>query len=168
MGFLGLPTLRATDACSPRQPAIFYRLLTRRTIYDTPSTVAEMREAPSMLRVNGDMRTRSVAGRSTTGIMASQLGARPPELSRQRPRLAVLPGDGRGTTTTTPLPGTDIVPDDRRTRAEYPPLLRALGPSNGLPTSRYPMSTNMNLSRIQEAGWSSTPPLLELPGHPMT
>jgi hypothetical protein len=30
----------------------------------------------------------------------------------------VLPGDGRGTTTTTPLPGTDIIPDDRRTRVE--------------------------------------------------
>jgi hypothetical protein len=28
-------------------------------------------------------------------------------------------------------------------------LLHALGPSNGLLTSRYPMSTNMNLSRIQ-------------------
>jgi hypothetical protein len=79
----------------------------------------------------------------------TRLRARPPELSRQRPQLAEPPGDGRGTTTTTPLPGTDIVPDDRRTRAEYPLLPRALGPFNGLPTSRYPMSTNMNLSRIQ-------------------
>jgi hypothetical protein len=50
------------------------------------------------------MRTRSAAGRSTTGIMASQLGVRPPEPSQRRPRLAVLPGDGRGTTTTTPPP----------------------------------------------------------------
>jgi hypothetical protein len=146
----GLP--RTPDDYSPRQPTIFYRLLTRRMIYDTPSTVAETREAPSMLRMNDGMRTRSAAGRSTTGIMASQLGARPPELSRQRPQLAVLPGDGRGTTTTTPLPGTDIIPDDRRTHAECLLLLRALGPSNGLPTSRYPMSTNMNLSRIQGAG----------------
>jgi hypothetical protein len=48
-----------------------------------------------MLRVNDGTRTRFAAGRSTTGIMASQLGARPPELSRQRPQLAVLPGDGR-------------------------------------------------------------------------
>jgi hypothetical protein len=152
MDSLGLSTLRATDDCSPRQPTIFYRLLTRRTIYDTPSTVAETREAPSMLRVNDGMGTRSVAGRSTTGIMASQLGARPPELSRQRPQLAVLPGDGRGTTTTTPLPGTDIIPDDRRTPAECLLLLCALGPSNGLPTSRYPMSTNINLSRIQGVG----------------
>jgi hypothetical protein len=152
MDFLGLLTLRATDACSPRQPTIFYRLLTRRTICDTPSTVTEMCEAPSMLRANGDMRTRFAVEKSTTRIMASRLRARPPELSRQRPQLAVPPGDGRGTTTTTPLPGTDIVPDDRRTRAEYPLLLRALGPFNGLPTSRYPMSTNMNLSRTQGVG----------------
>jgi hypothetical protein len=152
MDFLELPTLRAIDACSHRQPTIFYRLLTRRTIYDTSSTVAEMREAPSTLHANGGMRTRFAVGRSTTGIMASRLRARPPELSRQRPQLAEPPRDGRGTTTTTPLPGTDIVPDDRRTRAEYPLLLCALGPFNGLPTSRYPMSTNMNLSRIQGVG----------------
>src|SRR6187455_3887051 len=152
MDSLGLPMPRATDDCSPRQPTISYRLLTRRTIYDTPSTVAETREAPSMLCVNGGMRMRSAAGRSTTGIMASQLGARPPELSRQRPQLAVLPGDGRGTTTTTPLPGTDIIPDDRRTHVECLPLLHALGPFNGPLTSRYPMSTNMNLSRIQGVG----------------
>ena len=168
MGSLGLPTPRAIGSCSLRQPITFYLSHTRRTIYDTPSTVAGTREAPSMLRVNDDMRTRSAAGRSTTGIMASQLGARPPELSRQRPQLAVLPGDGRGTTTTTPLPGTDIIPDDKKTRVECLPLLHALGPFNGPLTSRYPMSTNMNLSRIQEAGWPSTPPLLELPGRPRT
>jgi hypothetical protein len=116
MDSIGLPTPRAIDDCSPRQPTIFYRLLTRRTIYDTPSTVAGTREAPSTLRVNDDMRTRSAAGRSMTGIMASQLGVRQPGPSQQRPRLAVLPVDGRRTTTTTPLPGTDIIPDDRRTR----------------------------------------------------
>jgi hypothetical protein len=116
MDSIGLPTPRAIDDCSPRQPTIFYRLLTRRTIYNTPSTVAGTREAPSTLRVNDDMRTRSAAGRSMTGIMASQLGVRQPGPSQQRPRLAVLPGDGRRTTTTTPLPGTDIIPDDRRTR----------------------------------------------------
>jgi hypothetical protein len=143
---------RAIDGCSPRQPTIFYCLLTRRTIYDTLSTAVGTRKAPSMLRMNDGMRTRSAAGRSTTGIVASQLGARPPELSRQRPRLAVLPGDGRGTTTTTPLPGTDIILDDRRTHVECLPLLHALGPFNGPLTSRYPMSTNMNLSRIQGAG----------------
>ena len=144
MDFLGLLTPRATDDCSPRRPTIFYRLLTRRTIYDTPSTVAETREAPSMLRANGGMKTKFAVGRSMTEIMASRLKARPPGLSQQQLQLAEPPGDGRGTTTTTPLPGTDIVPDDRRTRAEYPLLLRALGPSNGLPTSRYLMSTNMN------------------------
>jgi hypothetical protein len=101
---------------------------------------------------NGGMKTKFAVGRSMTEIMASRLKARPPGLSRQQPQLAVPPGDGQGTTTTTPLPGTDVIPDDRRTRAEYPLLLRALGPSNGLPTSRYPMSTNMNLSRIQGVG----------------
>jgi hypothetical protein len=152
MDSLGLLTPRAIDDCSPRRPTIFYRLLTRRTIYDMLLTAVGTREAPSILRVNDGMRTRSAAGRNMTGIMASQLGARPPELSRQRPQLAVLPGDGRGTTTTTPIPGTDIILDDRRTPAECLLLLRALGPSNGLPTSRYPMSTNMNLSRIQGVG----------------
>jgi hypothetical protein len=168
MDFLGLPTLRATDSCSPKQPTIFYRLLIRRTICDTPSTAAGTREAPSMLHANGGMRMRFAVGRSMTGIMASRLRARPPGLSRQQLQLAVPPGDGRGTTITTPLPGTDIVPDDRRTRAECPPLLRALGPFNGLPTSRYPTLTSMNLSRIQEDGWLSTPPLLERPEHPRT
>jgi hypothetical protein len=118
MGFLELPTPRDIDDCSPRQPIIFYRSLTRRTINDTPSTVAGTREAPSTLRVNDGTRTRSTAGRSTTGIKASQLGVRQPGPSQQRPRLAVLPRDGRGTTTTTPLPRTDITPDDRRTHVE--------------------------------------------------
>jgi hypothetical protein len=44
MDSLGLPTPKAIDDCSPRQPTIFYRSLTRRTIYDTPSTVAGTRE----------------------------------------------------------------------------------------------------------------------------
>jgi hypothetical protein len=159
---------RAIDACSPKQLTIFYLLLTRRTICDTPSTVAEMRGAPSTLRVNDGMRTRSAAGKSTTGIMASQLGVKPPEPNQRWPRLAELPGDSRGTTTTTPLPGTDIIPDDRRTHVECPPLLHALGPFNGPLTSRYPMSISMNLSRTQEAGWPSTPPPLEPPEHPRT
>jgi hypothetical protein len=168
MDSLKLPTPKAIDDCSLKQPTIFYLSLTRRTTYDTPSTAAETREAPSMLHANDDMRTRSAAGRSTTGITASQLGVMPPELSRQRPRLAVLPGDGRGTMTTTPLPGTDIIPADKKTHVECLPLLHALGPFNGPLTSRYRMSTNMNLSRIQEAGWPSTPPLLELPERPRT
>jgi hypothetical protein len=152
MDFLGLPTPKDTDDYSLRRPTIFYRSLTRRTTYDTPSTVAETREALSMLRANGGMKTKFAVGRSMIEIMAFRLKARPPGLSRQQLQLAVPPGDGRGTTTATPLPGTNIVPDDRRTRAEYLLLLRALGPSNGLPTSRYPMSTNMNRSRIQGVG----------------
>jgi hypothetical protein len=76
--------------------------------------------------------------------------------------------DGRGTPTTTPLPGTDIIPDNKKTRVECLPLLHALEPFNGPLTSRCQTSTNMNLSRIQEAGWPSTPPRLELPGHPRT
>jgi hypothetical protein len=51
---------------------------------------------------------------------------------------------------------------------EYQRLLRASGPFNGPLTSRYPTSTNMNLSRIREAGWLSTPSLLELPGQSRT
>ena len=168
MDSLGLPTPRAIGDCSPKQPTTFYLSLTRRTTYDTPSTVAGTRGAPSMPRVNDDMRTRSAAGKSTTGTTTSQLGVRPPELNRRRPRLAVPPGDDRGTTTTTPLPGTDIIPDDKKTHVECLPLLHALGPFNDPLTSRYPTSTNMNLSRIQGAGWPSTPPPLEPPERPRT
>jgi hypothetical protein len=168
MASLRLTTLRAIGGCSLKQPITFYPSLTRRTIYDTPSTVARMRGAPSMLRVNDDTRTRSVAGKSTTGTMASQHGARLPGPSRPRLQLVAPPGDGRGTTTTTPLPGTDNIIDDRRTHVEYRHLLRASGPFNAPLTSRYPTFTNMNLSRIREAGWPSTPPLPELLGRPRT
>jgi hypothetical protein len=121
-----------------------------------------------MLRVNDDTRTRSIAGKSTTGTMASQHGVRLPGPSRPRLQLVAPTGDGRGTTTTTPLPGTNNIIDDMRTHVEYQHLLHASGPFNGPLTSRYPTSTNMNLSRIQEAGWPSTPPLLELLGQPRT
>jgi hypothetical protein len=168
MASLGLPTPRAIGDCSLKQPITFYPSLTRRTIYDMPSTVARTRGAPSMLRVNDDTRMRSVAGKSTTGTMASKHGVRLPGPSRPRLQLVALPGDGRGTTTTTPLPGTDNIIDDRRTHVEYRHLLCASGPFNGSLTSRYPTSTNMNLSRIREAGWPSTPPLPELLGRPRT
>jgi hypothetical protein len=168
MASLGLLTPRAIGGCSLKQPITFYPLLTRQMIYDTPSTVAGMHGAPSMLRVNDDTRTRSVVGKSTTGTMASQHGARLPGPSRPRLQLEAPPGDGQGTTMITPLPGTDNIIDDRRTRVEYRHLLRASGPFNGPLTSRYPTSTNTNLSRIQEAGWPSTPPLPELLGRPRT
>jgi hypothetical protein len=71
MDSLGLLTPRAIDDCLLRRPTIFYRLLTRRTIYDMLLTAVGTHEAPSMLHVNDGMRTRSAAGRSTTGIMAS-------------------------------------------------------------------------------------------------
>jgi hypothetical protein len=162
----GLQTPRAIGGCSLGQPTTFYHSLIRRAIYDTPSTVGETHEAPSMLRANDDTRTRSVAEKSMTGITTSQHGVRPPELSRQRLRLVAPPGDGRGTTTTTLLPGTDIMINDKKTPVEYQRLLHASGPFSGPLTSRSPTSTNMNLSRIREAGWPSTPPLPEPLGQP--
>jgi hypothetical protein len=168
MASLGLLTTRATNGYSLKQPIIFYPSLTRRMIYDTPSTVGGTHRALSTLHASGDMRTRSIAGKSTTRITTSQHGVRLPGPSRPRLQLVAPPGDGRGTTTTTPLPGTDNIIDDKRTHVEYRHLLRALGPFNGSLTSRYPTSTNMNLSRIREAGWPSTPPLPELRGQPRT
>jgi hypothetical protein len=168
MASLGLPTPRGIDGYSLKQPITFYPSLTRRTIYDMPSTVAGTRGAPSTLCVNDDTRTRSITEKSTTWTMASQHGVRLPVLSRPRLQLEAPPGDGRGTTTITPLPGTDNIIDDRRTRVEYRRLLHASGPFNGPLTSRYPTSTNMNLNRIQEASWPSTPPLPGLLGQPRT
>jgi hypothetical protein len=131
MASLGLPTPRATGDYSLKQPIIFYPSLTRQTIYDTPSTVGGTHRAPSTLRANDDMRMRSVAGKSTTGITASQHGVTLPGPSWPRLQLVAPPGDGRGTTTTTPLPGTDNIIDDRRTRVEFRHLLCASGPFNG-------------------------------------
>jgi hypothetical protein len=168
MAFPGLLTPRAIGGCSLKQPIIFCPSLTRRTIYDTPSTVARTHGAPSMLRVNDNTRMRSVAGKSTTGTTASQHRVRLPGPSRPRLQRVAPPEDGRGTMTTTPLPGTDNIIDDRRTHVEYRHLLRASGLFNAPLTSRYPTSTNMNLSRIREAGWPSTPPLPEPLGQPKT
>jgi hypothetical protein len=161
-----LPTPRAIGDCSLEQPTTFYHLLIRRAIYDTPSTVGGTHGAPSMLHANNDTRTRSIAEKSTTGITASQHGVRPPGPSRPRLRLVAPPGDGRGTTTITPLPGTYIIIDDKRTRVEYRRLLHASGPFSGPLTSRSPTLTNMNPSRIREASWPSTPPLPEPQGQP--
>jgi hypothetical protein len=79
-------------------------------------------------------------------------------LSRQRLRPAARLEDGRGTTSTTPLPETDITIVDRRTHVEYRRSLHVSGPFSGPLTSKSPMSTNTSLSRIREAGWLSTPP----------
>jgi hypothetical protein len=161
-----LPTPTAIGGCSLKQPTTFYPSLTRQTIYDMPSTVGGTHGAPSMLRANDDTRTRSVAGKSTTRITTSRHGVRPPGPSQPQLQLVAPPEDGRGTMTTTPLPGKDIITDDKKTVVEYRRLLHASGPFNGPQTSRSPMSTNMNLSRIREAGWPSTPSPLEPLGQP--
>jgi hypothetical protein len=164
----GLQTPRAIGGCSLGQPTTFYLSLIRRVTYDTPSTVDETHGAPSTPRANDDTKTRSGAGKNMTGTTASLRGVRPPELSRQRLRLAARPGDGRGTTTTTPLPRTGVIIDDRRTHVEYRHSLRVLGPFNGPQTSKSPTSISTSLSRIREAGWLSTPPPPEPLGQPKT
>jgi hypothetical protein len=167
-GLPGLQTPRAIGGCSLGWPTTFYLSLIHQATYDTPSTVGEMHGAPSTPRANDNMRTRSGAGKNMIGITAFLRRVRPPELSRQRLRLVAQPGDGRGTTTTTPLPRTGIIIDDRRTPVEYWHSLRALGPFNGPQTSKSPTSTSTSLSRIREAGWPSTPSPLELLGQPKT
>jgi hypothetical protein len=166
MTYPGLRTPRAIGGCSLWQLIIFYLSLIPRVIYDTPSTIGGTRGAPSTLLANDDTRTRSGAEKNMIGTTTSLHGVRPPELSRQRLRLVAQPGDGRDTTTTTPLPGTDIIIDDRRTRVEYRRSLHASGPFNGPLTLKSPTSTSTSLSRIQEAGWLSTPPPPELLGQP--
>jgi hypothetical protein len=158
-----LQTPRAIDDCSLEQPTTFDHSLIRLAIYDTPSIVGRTHGAPSTLSANDDTRTRFVAEKSMTGITTSRHGVRLLELSRQRLRLVAPPGDGRGTTTTTPLPGTNIIIDDKRTRVEYRRLLHASGPFSGPLTSRSPTLTNISPSRIREAGWPSTP----LPPEPL-
>jgi hypothetical protein len=117
MASRGLPMPRAIGGCSLKQPIISYPSLTHRTIYDTPPTVDGTHGAPSTLRANDDTRTKFVAGKNTTGIMASQREVRLPGPSRPRLQLVAPPGDSRGTTTTTLLLGTGIIINDRRTRA---------------------------------------------------
>jgi hypothetical protein len=161
----GLQTPRAIDGYSLGRPTTFYLSLIRRATYDMPSTVGETHRAPSTPRANDDTRTRFSAGKNMTVTMTSLRGVRPPGLSRQWLRLVARPGDGRGTTTTTPLLGTGIIIDDRRTHVEYQHSLHALGPFNGPLTSKSPTSKSTSLSRIQEAGWLSTPPPPKPLGH---
>jgi hypothetical protein len=154
----GLQTPRAIGGCSLEQLIIFYLSLIHRVIYDMPSIVGKTHRAPSTLHANDDTRTRSSVEKNMIGTTVSLRGVRPPELSRQRLRSAAQPGDGRGTTTTTPLPGTDKIITDRRTHVEYRRSLHVSGSFNGPLTSKSPTSTSMSLSRIQEASWPSTPP----------
>jgi hypothetical protein len=114
-----------------------------------------------MLRANDDTRTRFGTEKSMIEITASLHEVRPQELSRQQLQPAARPGDGQGTTSTTPLPETDIIIVDRRTHVEYRRSLHVSGPFSGPLTSKSPTSTSMSLSRTREAGWSSIPPLPE-------
>jgi hypothetical protein len=114
-----------------------------------------------MLRANDDTRTRFDTEKSMIEITASLHEVRPQELSRQQLQPAARPGDGRGTTSTTPLPETDIIIIDRRTHVEYRRSLHVSGPFSGPLTSKSPTSTSMSLSRTREASWSSIPPLPE-------
>jgi hypothetical protein len=86
-----------------------------------------------MLRANDDTRTRFGAEKSMIRITASLREVRPLELSRPQLQPTARPGDGRGTTSTTPLPGTDIIIVDRRTHVEYRRSLHISGPFNGPP-----------------------------------
>jgi hypothetical protein len=155
----GLETLRAIGGCSLGQLIISCLSLILQAIYDTPSTVDGTRRAPSMLRTNDDTKTRSGAERSMIGSTASLHEVRPPGLSRQRLQLAARPEDGRGSTSVTPLPGTDTTVVDRRTHVEYQHSLHISGPFSGPLTSKSPMSTSTSLSMTREAGWLSIPPL---------
>jgi hypothetical protein len=130
----------------------FYPSLIPQAISGTPSTVGGTHGALSTLHANDNMRLRYGAERSTIGTMAFWHEVRPLELSRQWLRLVALPGDGRDSTSATPLPGTGTTVVNRRTHVGYLRLLRVLGPSSGPQTSRYPTSTNMSLSRTWEAG----------------
>jgi hypothetical protein len=157
----GLLTSRAIGGCSLGQLIIFYLSPIHRVIYDKPSIVGGTHGAPSMLRSNDDTRTRFGAEKSMIGITTSLREVKPPELSRQRLQPAARPGDGRGTTSTTPLLETDIIIVDGRTHAEYRRSLHVSGPLSGPLTSKSPTSTSTSLSRTQEAGWLSTTSLPE-------
>jgi hypothetical protein len=74
------------------------------------------------------------------------------KLSRRQLRPVVRSRDGGDDLVPTPLPGTDGTNIGGRIRAESLRLLLVSGPFNGLLTSRSPTSTNMSLTRTQEAG----------------
>jgi hypothetical protein len=101
------------------------------------------------------MRMKYGTKRSTIGIMASLHEVRPLELSRQRLQLVAQPGDGRDSTSATPLPGISTTVVDRKTRVEYLRSLLVSGPFNGPQTSRSRTLTNTSQSKTREAGWPS-------------
>jgi hypothetical protein len=152
-----LRTTRAIGDCLLGQPTTFCLSLILPAIYDMPSIVGGTHRASSMLRVNYDMRTKFGVEKSMIGIMASLCKVRPPGLSQQQLQLAARPGDGRGSTSTTPLPGTDTTIVDRRIHVEYRRLLHVSGLFSGPLPSRSPTSTSTSPSRTREAGWLSTP-----------
>jgi hypothetical protein len=119
---------------------------------DLRHTINSRRDARSSINASRERRHENEIRRREEYDRDHGIGVRPPELSRQRLRLVAPPGDDRGATTTTPLPGTYIIIDDKRTRVEYRRLLHTSGPFSGPLTSRSPTLTNMNPSRIREAG----------------
>jgi hypothetical protein len=84
-----------------------------------------------MLHAKDDTRTRFGAEKSMIGITMSLREVKPPGLSRRQLQLAAQPGGGRGSTSTTPLPGTDIIIVDRRTRVECRHSLHVSGTFSG-------------------------------------
>jgi hypothetical protein len=148
----GLQTPRAIGGCSLGQLTIFCLSLILRAIYDTPSIVDGTRGVPSMPRANDDMRTRFGAEKSMIGITMSPREVKPPELSRRQLQLAARPGGDRGSTSSTPLPRTDIVTVNTRTRVECRHSLHISGLFSGPLTSKSPTSTSTSLSRTLEAG----------------
>jgi hypothetical protein len=155
----GLEMPRAIDVCLLGQLTTFCFSLILRAIYDTPSIVDGTHGVPSMLHANDDMRTRFSVEKSMIGITASPLEVRPPGLNRHQLQWAAQPGDARGTTSTTPLPGTDTTTVDRKTCVEYRRLHHISGLFSGPLTSRSPMSTSTSPRRTREAGWPSIPSL---------
>jgi hypothetical protein len=87
MASLGLQPPRAIDGCSLGQLIIFCLSLILRAIYDTPSIVDRTRRAPSMLRANGDTRTRFGIEKSMIRTTASLHEARLLGSSRQQLQL---------------------------------------------------------------------------------
>jgi hypothetical protein len=116
---------------------------------DLRHAINSRRDARSSINASRERRheTRFGTEKSMIGTTTSLHKVRPPELSRQRLRSMARPGDGRSTTSTTPLPETDIIIVDRRTHVGYQRSLHVSGPFSGPLTSKSPASTNTSLSR---------------------